>query len=364
MNKPTAELAPLAPPPGLPSGDRAPQKVPVTIGVAPKTIEEAWRLAVMISKSDEMIPKPYRDQPEKILVAIQMGIEIGFAPMQALQSIAVIGGRPGVWGDGLLALVISAPVYQDHDEWYEVEVTRQVQVGDKVITEKAMERRDGLTGPDLDLDTSAAVSTFVRRHKATPVTRRFTVGQARKAGYLGPKGVKGGGKEGPWQTHPDRMLQMRARSFAARDAFPDVLRGIRTAEELRDLPPDAEIEALAPPRLVHRLSEQPLDARAHVGAGEDAAREAGAVPQTSDDRGTPPLPVEEVIGPSGIKEVANLIGGPCAYLDNGAQVWLSSEEDAADLTKCIGTSHRLLFTVVPVEDAPQQRRAIRFAIAE
>jgi hypothetical protein len=45
-------------------------------------------------------------------------------------------------------------------------------------------------------------------------------------------------------------------------------------------------------------------------------------------------------------------------------VWLADVEDAKEVSKFIGTSHRLLFQVVPVEGAPQQRTAISFAIAE
>lgn len=48
------------------------------------------------------------------------------------------------------------------------------------------------------------------------------------------------GKAGPWQQYPDRMLQMRARGFAIRDAFPDAIKGIITYEELRDYPQEAQ----------------------------------------------------------------------------------------------------------------------------
>jgi len=45
------------------------------------------------------------------------------------------------------------------------------------------------------------------------------------------------GAPGPWQQYPDRMLQARARSFALRDTFPDVLLGLSmSAEELGDIP--------------------------------------------------------------------------------------------------------------------------------
>jgi hypothetical protein len=219
----------LAPAPD--SGAQVPAKTeprpPVRMGLAPQSIEEGWRLATMLAKS-ELVPKQFRNKPEDCIVAIQLGAEIGFAPMQALQSIAVINGRPGIWGDGLLALILASPLYQDHDEYFEVGGVR----------------RDGLTLDDLKHDATAAVCTFWRHGKSLPVTRRFTIGQARKAGLLG--------KEGPWGGYPDRMLAMRARGFAARDTFADLLRGIRSGEELRDLPP-----VDAPPPIVHRLSERP-----------------------------------------------------------------------------------------------------------
>ena len=216
------------------------ERVPVRMGLMPTSLEEGWRLAQHLAKSD-LVPKGFKNKPEDVLVAMQMGAEIGFAPMQALQSIAVINGRPGVWGDGLLALVMAAPIYKDHDEYFEVKG----------------ERHDGLVPADWKADDTAAVCTFIRKGKATPVTRRFTVGQARKAGLLG--------KDGPWQTYPDRMLAMRARGFAARDAFADVLRGIRAAEELHDLPADAPVFA---PKVVHRLSEQPAAAAAATATPE------------------------------------------------------------------------------------------------
>ncbi len=211
-------------------------RTPVRLGMAPTSIDEGWRLATMMAKS-ELVPKNFRNKPEDVLVAIQMGVEIGFAPMQALQSIAVINGRPGVWGDGFLALVMSSVLYRDHDEYYEVDG----------------QRKDGLTADDLKKDTTAAVCTFVRKGKATPVTRRFTIAQAKKAGLFG--------KPGPWQEYPDRMLAMRARSFAGRDAFPDLLRGIRSAEELHDIPVEPTPDTIdVAPRVVHRLSETRSDA--------------------------------------------------------------------------------------------------------
>jgi hypothetical protein len=220
---PTTALTPAAPP----------AKTPVRIGVAPTSLDEAWRLAQHMANSD-LVPKSFRSKPEDVLVAIQLGTEIGLAPMQALQSIAVINGRPSVWGDGFLALIMGSALYRNHDEYYEVE-------GQRV---------DGLNAEALKKDTTAAVCTFWRRGKPEPVTRRFTIGQAKKAQLLDKKDT-------PWIGYPDRMLLMRARSWAGRDCFPDLLRGIRTAEEALD-----ERETIDAPivREVKRVSETPRPA--------------------------------------------------------------------------------------------------------
>jgi hypothetical protein len=218
---PTTALQPAAPP----------SKTPARIGVAPTTLDEGWRLAQMMAKSD-LVPKSFRGHPEDVLVAIQLGTEIGFAPMQALQSIAVINGRPSVWGDGFLALIMGSALYRDHDEYYEVDGARV----------------EGLTADALKKDTTAAVCTFWRRGKPEPVTRRFTVGQAKKAQLFDKRDT-------PWITYPDRMLLMRARSWAGRDCFPDLLRGIRTAEEALD---EREIVDAPLVREVKRVSETSL----------------------------------------------------------------------------------------------------------
>lgn len=221
----------------LPQGKSS---VPVQLGIAPRTLEEGWRLAQMMARSS-LVPKNFREHPEDVLVAIQLGIEIGLAPMQSLQSIAVINGRPSVWGDGFLALIMASPSYADHDEYYEVDGRRV----------------DGLTAEDLKKDSTAAVCTFHRKGKATPTTQKFTIAMAKKASLLG--------KEGPWGTYPDRMLKMRARSWAGRDAFPDVLRGITTAEEAQDTPLDPPPARVLPMTAPQRLS-QPAPAAASTAA--------------------------------------------------------------------------------------------------
>lgn len=209
----------------LPAPVDPPVRVPVALGIVPTTLDEGWRLATMMAKSS-LVPKQFLGKPEDVMVAIQLGVEVGFAPMQALQSIAVINGRPSIWGDGFLALIMTSSRYADHQEYYEVDG----------------QACDAVTAADLKQDTTAAVCVFQRRGKATPTLQRFSVAQA--------KAAKLWGKDGPWTQYPDRMLKMRARSWAGRDAFPDLLRGLRTAEEAHDEPAEALPPVVMAPRRI------------------------------------------------------------------------------------------------------------------
>lgn len=306
VEKPTETLQPS------PQGNAAPlanvNKVPVRMGLAPQSFDEGWRMAGIMAAS-ELVPKNFRGKQADVLVAIEMGIELGLPPMQALQSIAVINGRPSIWGDGFLALLMASPSYIDHDEYYEVN-------GQRV---------EGLAPDDLKNDRATAVCTFQRRNKATPVTRRFSIAQAKKASLWG--------KEGPWQTYPDRMLLMRARSWAGRDCFPDVLRGIGTSEEAMDAPPEV-FEATLTPKEPQRLSA------AVIVASTEPPAAAAPVAQASED---------VVIGPIGVRDVE--ICTPkdedafCLItLTDGVLVETNNMKTGAELEQFKGTLHQVRLT--------------------
>ena len=170
-------------------------------GFAPANLTEAVTFSDMLAKSS-MVPKQYQGKPEDILVAVQWGYEIGLAPMQALQNISVINGRPSVFGDAALALVQASRHCEDIEETMEGEGTE-----------------------------NPVAQCVAKRVNRKPVVSRFSVADAKRAGLWG--------KQGPWTQYPKRMLQMRARGFALRDAFPDVLKGLITAEEAQDYPIEA-----------------------------------------------------------------------------------------------------------------------------
>ncbi|MBB3956873.1 hypothetical protein GGR38_003840 [Novosphingobium sediminicola] len=150
-----------------------------------------------------MTPKAYGSDQNKIMVGIMAGAEVGLTPFAALQSIAVIGNNPSLWGDGALALVQASGLLED------------------------MEETD---------DGSTATCRLNRIGRSTPIVRSFSMDDAKKAGLAS--------KAGPWTQYPARMRQMRARAWAMRDGFSDVLKGLHIAEEARDYASAANAQAV------------------------------------------------------------------------------------------------------------------------
>ena len=176
----------------------------------PTTLQEAMRFSDILAGST-MVPRDFQGKPGNVLVAIQWGREVGLGPLQALQNIAIINGRPSIWGDAAIALVRGHPDCLSVQEGVEGEG----------------EARQGWCE--------------VTRRGEAPQRRTFSVSDAKRAGLLN--------KPGPWTQYPDRMLQLRARGFAIRDVFPDALRGVMTREEAEDMPPE--------PRHVENLASKP-----------------------------------------------------------------------------------------------------------
>lgn len=167
--------------------------------IVAQSLEDAWRIATAVCRAG-MAPRGL-ETPDKAVIAILSGAEVGLPPMQALQSIAVIGGRPSLYGDGALAVVRNSGKMETITERYDP------------ATETA--------------------SCTVKRKGERALTRSFSKADAVQADLWGKKTRTG--EPTPWVTYPKRMLQMRARAWAMRDAFADALRGLGIAEEQGDI---------------------------------------------------------------------------------------------------------------------------------
>jgi hypothetical protein len=171
----------------------------------PKSYDEALKMAREVAQSD-FVPKAYSGKPGNVLVAWQMGAELGLKPMQAVQNIAVINGQPGLWGDAVPALIMAQPDFIDMIESWE---------------------------------GGTAKCTMKRKDRAD-VTREFSDADVTKAQL--------GGKD-TYVKYGKRMKQMRARAWAARDMWADVLKGLGVVEEIMtneiDVTPNGGQETVA-----------------------------------------------------------------------------------------------------------------------
>lgn len=169
----------------------------------PQSLDEAMRFAEMLAAS-KLVPSAYKDKPADVLVACQWGAEIGLPPLQALQSIAVINNVPSVWGDAVVGLVRGSGVCEYINQ-------------------------------DWDEETKTATCTVKRKGEPEQV-RTFSREDANLAGHM---------NKDTYKKNLRRMLSIRARTFALRDVFADVLRGLKVAEEVMDYPEERDITPAA-----------------------------------------------------------------------------------------------------------------------
>jgi hypothetical protein len=131
---------------------------------------------------------------ESVVIALQLGAELGFSPMQSLRTITVLNGRPVPSADGCVAAVTASC---QCDYFREVETT----------------------------DTFSTWETR-RRGDAQPRQFTFTIDDARRAGLT---------QREHWRAYPKRMLAARAKKYLAQDTYPDIVGGLLSAEEALDL---------------------------------------------------------------------------------------------------------------------------------
>lgn len=170
-------------------------KAALAAGIPLRDASDAWWLAEQMAGSD-FVPDAYKRKPGNCLVAMQFGAEVGLSPMAALQNIAVVNGNPRIWGDGLMALCMAHPLWDDsaYRVWW-------------------------------DADTETGYCTMARRG-GEPITRSFSMAQARSIKQKTKNGTTTLAEKDTYQNYPDQMCMRRAKALVASDVFPDALKGL------------------------------------------------------------------------------------------------------------------------------------------
>lgn len=197
----------------------------------PKSFEDIQRMANMML-STGMMPQGCDTLPKAILL-VTKAFELGMPFTQVASGLMIVRNKPAVWGDAALGLITRSPECGGLEETFEGE-------GDKLMAVCKVIRIK------LCID-----GTYARIH----TTRTFSVEDAKRASLWS--------KSGPWKDYPKRMLQMRARAFALRDSFPDLLNGLAIAEEVQDFPEDSrqveQTRAADMTRVIQNLAIEPAE---------------------------------------------------------------------------------------------------------
>lgn len=144
--------------------------------------------------------------PEQAAAIMIKGYELGLNLTASFEFIHVIDSKPSLSPRGALALILNSPLCEGIEIRDEVDANG-VPSGCTVT----MKRRNGLS-----------------------YTASFTIDDARRAGL-----VKNGGG---WEKYPAQMAKWRAVGFCADVVFPDVLGGLKRADEFgADLTPEGEV---------------------------------------------------------------------------------------------------------------------------
>jgi len=268
-----------------------------SLAIQVNSIEDAMKISKYVIQS-KLCPKGL-DNPESVFIAMQMGSEVGLPMMQSIQSIAVINGRPTIWGQALKGMVYASGKAEYIKEYAEG-------TGEKYT----------------------AVCETLRKGETEPHVVKFSVADAMRA--------KLWGKTGPWSTHPKRMCQYKASNFCMGDKYPDVLRGLVmrevAQEEPTDITPDVNVGPAQPVS-----TEASLDEPAEVlSKGEVKSKKKQDKPKAEPKKDKPKDPVKEnepepeVVEPEVVEEEVtdiNELPDPNGDNDEAGENPLAGRED-------------------------------------
>lgn len=151
-----------------------------------QAMQAAWSIAEMMC-STTLVPKSYQGKPAEGTAAIMYGTELGLNPIQSLQQVMVINGKPSIESRTMVALLKMR--------------------GYRFTTDESSPQRVTVTGTSPSGETETSTWTFER---------------AQKAGFTRNK---------LYNSIPEQMLYAKAATEVCRRLAPDVLLGISYSTE-------------------------------------------------------------------------------------------------------------------------------------
>lgn len=194
--------------------------------IIPQSVEDIWRLSKIVVEA-KLAPqalvkdKDANEACSAVATVLMSGAELGLPPMVSLRSFTVIGGRPALFGDGL------------------INVCRRSGRAEYINT-------------GFDEDRQAGYCAAKRSDNSEEKTAYFSIDDAKRAGLWDEREKverynKTVPNDAPWHRYPRRMLAWRAAGYCLRELFADVLGGMPTEDEAREIAAREEYTPIAPP---------------------------------------------------------------------------------------------------------------------
>jgi hypothetical protein len=195
--------------------------------------ENAQRIAKALASS-ALVPKEYQGQTglANTLVAMEIAGRMGLSPLQVMQNLHIIHGRPSWSSQFIIAMINGCGRFSPLD--YNVSGEGESLSCYAYATELATGKE--LKGP------------------------LVTMAMAKREGWATKSGSK-------WQTMPDLMVRYRAAAFWGRLYVPEFLVGMKTQEEVVDI---EEVKVTEQPSIVNDLNNQIQQETAPQEAMDDA----------------------------------------------------------------------------------------------
>jgi len=195
--------------------------------------ENAQRIAKALASS-ALVPKEYQGQQglANVLVAMEIAGRMNLSPLQVIQNLFVIHGRPSWSSQFIIAMINGCGRFTPLD--YNV------------------------SGEGDSLSCFAyATEIATGKELRGPVV---TMAMAKREGWATKSGSK-------WQTMPDLMIRYRAAAFWGRLYVPEFLVGMKTQEEVVDI---EEVQVTEQPSIVDDLNGKIQEEKASKEAVDDA----------------------------------------------------------------------------------------------
>lgn len=177
------------------------QVQPTGVFTSIANFEDYQRMAKVFVNSN-LVPANFKGDMGACLIALNMANRMGADPLQVMQSLYVVHGKPSFSSAFLIACFNQCGRYSAIRYVYQGEKGTDEWGCKAVTTERA-------TGEVIEGVT-------------------VTIAMAKAEGWYNKAGSK-------WKTMPELMMQYRAATFLIRTTAPEIALGFQTTEEVRDI---------------------------------------------------------------------------------------------------------------------------------